>query len=223
MKQVQVSGQIWAGGHSSCIMRFLYCPSSFASVSGHKSEREAGNQATYFYVLYVCVLTEMRQTLTCDLSKVELWREVEARSLFLERLQMRLLCRPRLCCRTETDEGKVNANVKTSIKIYESGIFTYWCAEKLWTHWRGTWFCPFWLHRLCRASQRYQPRVCSQGRSPCASQHAHEWWNCSKLFHNDRRLTDCYALGALPVFQNKAHIIIQKYLHVTLLVFLEMV
>lgn len=82
-------------------------------------ERQEIKLHIFMYSMCVCWQTEMRQNLTCDLSKVEFWWEVEARGLFLEHLQMRLLCHPGLCCRTGREEGKVNANVKTSIKIYK--------------------------------------------------------------------------------------------------------
>lgn len=207
MKQLQVSGQTWAaGGHGSCSMRFLYCPPSFASVSGHKSEREAGNQATHFYVLYVCVCADRQRwgrpsPVTCP--KWNSGGKLRHEACFLNVSRWDSSIVPDFAAGRRRMREKWMQMLKHLLKSIKVGFFIYWCAEKLWTHWRGTWFCPFWLPCLGRASQRYQARVCSQGRSPCAAQHAHEWWNCSKLFDNNRRLTDCYALGVYRYFRIK--------------------
>lgn len=105
----------------------------------HKSESKAGNQVTHI-VTVVCAVVKAercRKNLTCGFSKVEIWLEVEACSLFLENFQMRVIQCPRLCCRKRKEETKDKGNVKTFIEInnwrnwvQSFGVFAYRCTKK---------------------------------------------------------------------------------------------
>lgn len=176
---------------STCVL-FVLPPSCLQHQ--HKSESKAGNQVTHI-VTVVCAVVKAERCRNISPVVSPKWNsggKSRHAACFLKTSRWESSSVPDFAAGKGRRRQKIMEMWKHLLKLIidttECLISEFWGfwhisvqKKKLWTHWRGTGFCLFWFPRRGPSSQRCLSRLCSQGRSPGASHHAHEWWSWSKL------------------------------------------